>query len=117
MAAYSQTGKVVNVGDRVSIIGVISSVTSPVNENSSVVIQPPLSATTFTANALDVHVVESAGNGPSYGNLPTAGLDCTTTGVVTAIAGSGNTATLTVTLTTSGLSVSVPAGACISDGF
>jgi hypothetical protein len=115
MSAFNLDGKVVNVGDGVSIVGVISSVSSPVNENSSVVIQPPLSASTFTANALDIHTVESTGNGPAYGNNLVAGLDCTTTGLVTGVSGSGNTATLTVHLSSSGNSVSVPAGACHSD--
>jgi hypothetical protein len=117
MAGFNLDGKVVNVGDRVSIVGIITALSSPVNENTTVTIQPPLSSTTFAANALDVHTVEGTGNGPSYGNSLVVGNDCTTIGLVTAISGSGNTATLTVKLTTSGNSVSVPSGACHSDNF
>lgn len=115
MSAYNLDGKVVNVGDRVSIVGVITALSTPVNENMTVTIQPPLSATTFTAGALDIRTVEGTGNGPSYGNQLNIGNDCTTTGLVTAISGNGNTATLTVTLTSSGLSVVMPSGACHSD--
>ena|SRR5271165_5887744 len=115
MAAFNVDGKAVSVGDRVSIIGVITAVSSPVNENSTVTIQPPLTASTFVATALDLRVVKGTANGPAAGNGLVAGLDCTTIGLVTAISGSGNTATLTVQLTTSGTLVSVPSGACHSD--
>jgi hypothetical protein len=115
MSAFNLDGNPVNVGDRVSILGVITALSSPVNENTTVTIQPPLSASTFQANALDVRTVEGTGNGPTYGNSLVVGNDCTTTGLVTAISGRGNTATLTVKLTTSGSAVSVPSGACHSD--
>jgi hypothetical protein len=44
-----------------------------------------------------------------------AGDQVSVLGIVTAISGSGNTATLTITLTKSGASINVPSGACNSD--
>lgn len=114
MSARDLKGQAINLGDQVSIIGVVSSVGT--GNNPSVVVQPPLSPTTFTANAQDLRCKEHSSPGPVYGNSIAAGDDCTTLGTVTAISGSGNTATLTVLLAVSQLSISVPAGACYGTG-
>lgn len=116
MSALNQMGDPVNVGDRVTIVGVVSSV-STTDITANVVVQPPLSANTFTVNVQDVIVpagqtTEGAG---MTGNKVVAGSDCTVTGLVTAISGSGNTATLTVSTSVKGTSITVPAGACYSD--
>jgi hypothetical protein len=112
-SAFNIDGKVVSIGDRVSIVGVVTAVGTGSDPN--VTIQPPLSASTFVATAQDIRTVEGISNGGSQGNQVTVGNDCTTTGLVTAISGSGNTASLTVQLTQSGNSITVPAGACHSD--
>lgn len=114
--ALNQMGDPVNVGDRVSIVGVVSSVSTN-DITANVVIQPPLSASTFTVKAPDVIVpanqtTEGAG---LSGNKISVGSDCTVTGLVTAISGTGNTATLTVSTTVNGTVISVPSGACYSD--
>jgi hypothetical protein len=118
MSAFNQNGDPIKVGDRVSILGNIVSVSSS-NINASVVVQPPLSANTFTVLAKDVFTVvnQTAEGAGATGNKLVAGQDCTVTGLVTAISGSGNTATLTVTTSVNGTSISVPAGACNSDNF
>jgi len=97
VSAFDLKGQVVNVGDQVSVLGYITAVGS--GSNPSVTIQPPLSASTFTVTAQNLYTVEG-----------------TARGVVTAISGSGNTAILTITLTASGIALSVPAGACYSNG-
>lgn len=107
-------GKTVSVGDRVTIVGRISSLSGS-DQNTSVAVQPFLTTSTFTANALDVYTTEGTSCGPAHGNVLTAGNSCTVTGVVTAISGSGVTALLTVTLSNSGTSVSgIPAGSAHS---
>ena len=113
MAAFNSNGKVVSVGDRVSIRGTITTVGS--GSNPDVTIQPPLSASTFVAKARDIRTPECTAPGPAQGNAATVGNPCTATGLVTAVTGSGNTATLTVTLSDSGSSISIVAGACNSD--
>ena len=114
MSAFDLKGQVVNVGDQVSVLGYITAVGS--GSNPSVTIQPPLSASTFTVTAQNLYTVEGTAPGPINGNAATVGNDCTVRGVVTAISGSGNTAILTITLTASGIALSVPAGACYSNG-
>jgi len=119
--AYNSNGNVVNVGDRVSIRGVISSI-SGTAENATATIQTPLAAGTISVSVLDLYTPEGVSTGAAQGNLLTVGNDCTVAGLVTAIAGiatSGvlgtNTALLTVQLFRSGLSVSVPSGCTNSD--
>lgn len=109
-SAFDIKGHAVSVGDYVSVVGVITAVGS--GNNPSVTVQPPLSASTFTVTAQDIRTLEGTACGGSQGNAVTVGNDCTTTGRVTAVSGSGNTATLTVQLSVSGTSVSVPSGAC-----
>lgn len=115
--ALNQMGDPVNVGDRVSIIGNVSSVSGSQNENATVTITSPLTANTFTVTITDVittvsNTTEGAG---MTGNQVAAGQDCTVTGVVTAISGTGNTATLTVSTSVNATSIKVAAGACYSD--
>jgi hypothetical protein len=110
--AFNINGNPVNVGDRVSILGVITAVGTGSNPN--VTVQPPLSASTFVVTAQDIYTVEGTACGGSAGNLPTVGNDCTTFGIVKSISGSGNTATLTVKPNVAGL-ITVPSGACQSD--
>lgn len=112
MAAYNIQGKIINVGDAVTIIGVITALSST-GENTVVTVQPPLQSGTFLVNALNILTPEGISCGPSSGNQLTVGNDCTTKGVVTAISGSGNTATLSVLLSTQ--TISIVAGACYSD--
>jgi hypothetical protein len=115
-SALNQMGDPINVGDRVSIVGNIVSV-STADTTANVVVQPPLSANTFTVKAPDVYVpvTQTAEGAGASGNKLAAGQDCTVAGLVTAISGTGNTATLTVITFSSGTSISVPAGACYSD--
>ena len=93
MAAFDLKGQIVNTGDQVSIIGVIQSVGSG-----------------------SIYTVEGTACGGAQGNPPTVGNDCTTRGIVTAISGNGNTATLSVQLPISGFIVSVPSGATYTTG-
>jgi hypothetical protein len=123
MAAFSATGKVINVGDRVSIIGTVVSASGSA-QPTQLVIQPALAPASgqFTCNANDLNSTQAGSavqTGRSISGKPVGNTtqSVTVMGVVTAISGSSNTATLTVTLCSSGLSVSVPAGSCIGDGF
>lgn len=115
MSAFNIDGKVIAVGDFVSIVGVISSVTGS-GEFATVVVQPVFGTTTFNASPSDINTTEGTACGAAAGNLPTAGNQCTVRGYVTAISGSGNSALLTVTLAGSSNSVSgiIPAGSCHS---
>jgi hypothetical protein len=114
MSAFDIAGRVISVGDAVSILGNIVSV-GPGND-PGVIIQPPLSTAQFTALEQDIYTTEGTSCGGAQGNQVTSGNDCVTRGVVTAIAGSGNTATLSVQLSASGFTVSVPSGACYTNG-
>lgn len=122
MAAFNIDGKVVNVGDAVSVVGICVG-TSGTAQPLSCTIQPDLAPASgqFTCAANDCNATQHSAdaNHParSASGKPFGGLndDVTVMGVVTAISGSGNGATLTVTLKNSGLSVSVPSGACHSD--
>ncbi len=118
MAAFSSTGKVINIGDRVSIIGLVVSI-GGYEPTSAVFVQPPLSPSPFACQAYDIYVtegVQQTGSGIAKNNFFNPGDNCTVLGLVTAISGSGNYALLTVTMSNSGLSVSgIPSGACTSD--
>ena len=116
MAAFNIDGKVVNVQDRVSIIGIVTALTGPADQNQTITVQPPLSATTFNANVQDVFDTEGILTGAASGNQVLVGINCTVRGLVTAISGSGNTALLTVQLFNSGATVTgIPSGATHSD--
>lgn len=110
-------GKTVSVNDSVSILGKVVSV-SGTGSLATVTVQPPTAPASgqFNAQAYDMesvlqpldanHVARSI-SGNSFG---AAGDDVSVLGVVTAISGSGQTASLTVTLKNSGASITVPAG-------
>jgi hypothetical protein len=114
MSAFNLDGNVVNVGDRVSAIGVITAV-SGTGVNTTLTIQPPLKASTISVSILDIYTIEGISCGAAQGNSAIVGNDCTVIGIVTAISGSGNTATLTVQLSRSGASVTLASGAVHSD--
>lgn len=110
-------GKTVSVNDQVSIIGKVVSVSGS-GSLATVTVQFPLAASTNTAKGYDCQSVEFPVDGNHtarsiFGNaFGTAGDDITVMGTVTAISGSGITALLTVTLKSSGNSITgVPAGA------
>ena len=112
--AFNVDGKALNVNNHVSIIGIIVSVSAFASGVSWVTVQPPLANTPFQANVDDIRTFPDASCGPSFGNNPVVGKDCTTMGVCTAVSGNGLAANVTVTLAASGSSVVVPAGACHS---
>lgn len=114
--AFNIDGKTLNQGDRVSILGVIVSVSAFASGVSWVTVQPPLANTPFQANVQDIRTTTKSSCGPSFNNLPQAGENyCTTMGYAASVSGNGLTAQVTVTLASSGVSVVVPAGACHSD--
>ena len=110
-------GKAVNVNDQVSIIAKVVSVSGS-GSLATVTVQFPLAAGTNSVQANDAQAVFQPAdathvargiNGQPYGALRD---DITVLGTVTAISGSGVTALLTVTLKSSGNSITgVPAGA------
>lgn len=116
MAAFNINGKTVSVGDRVTVLGNIVSVSTS-DITAAVVIQQPLNANTFSVNAPDVMVPATltTEGAAKTGNKLAAGQDCSVSGLVTAISGSGNTATLTVTTSVNGTTISVISGGCQSD--
>jgi hypothetical protein len=120
MAAYNKNGKVVNIGDHVSCTAKVVSYTGS-GSLATVTVQAPLDAGTFSIQANDATAVEQP-NDASHtavslsGNFfGVKGDDLTVLGLVTAISGSGLTATLTVTLITSLLSITTASGNCTSD--
>jgi len=108
-------GKSVSVNDSVSILGKVVSV-SGTGSLATVTVQPPTAPASgqFNAKANDMSAVQTDPASPAisiWGKaFGTAGDDVSVLGVVTAITGSGQNASLTVTLKTSGASVTVPAG-------
>jgi len=121
MAAFNSDGKVVAVGDQVTILGGASVVTGT-GPLATVTVLPLLSTSTISVVANDCGSVDNPSdathpaqnrNGGFFG----AGDRVSVPGTVTAVSGSGNTATLTVTLGTSGGSVTVPAGSVKSAQF
>jgi hypothetical protein len=120
-SAFNINGKVVNVNDRVTILGTVVTIGGSLN-TSTITVQPPLSTSTFACQAGDLGVTEgvfaTGTSGYSYGNAFNVGDSVSVKGYVTAITGSGNTAQLTITLASSGASITgIPSGACQSDGF
>jgi hypothetical protein len=124
MPALNSLGKVVNLGDQVSIVAVVISTTNFGTTVPSglamVTAGTALTPATFTHQGNDAEAVQHSNDaahpalsitGKPYG---ASGDQETVLGTVTAISGSGNTASLTVTLASSGLSVTVPAGVCTS---
>lgn len=118
MSAFNQDGKVVSVNDSVSIVGNVVSV-SGTGSLAVVTVETVLTPNTFVAQANDMNAVQTEGpaksiSGKAFGFAedPVSVL-----GKVSAISGSGNTASLSVVLKTSGNTVTVPAGACRSAIF
>jgi len=121
MPAYNQDGKVVNVNDRVSIGGQVVSFTGS-GCIAQVTVQPTASIVNIVAQANDMQARQGSNvadvctsiSGKAFG---TAGNPVTVLGYVTAITNPqfGNQALLSVTLATSGMSISVNAGSVRSD--
>ena len=121
MAAISSTGKVINVGDQVSVFATVVSYTG-VGGTARVTVQTPWTSATFVANANDMNAVEhpndashtalSFNGGKNFG---LNGNQVTVLGTVTAISGSGVTASLSIQLVTSLATIVAPAGSCTSD--
>jgi len=122
MASISQDGKQVFVGDQVSITALVVS-TAPFGATvpsslAMVTVETAWLPTTFVAQANDMNAVEqfadanhpalSFNGGKQFG---AKGDQVTVLGTCTAISGTGDSALLTVTLVTSGLVITVPAGA------
>jgi hypothetical protein len=111
----NKNGSTVAVNDSVSITARVSSV-SGTGSKATVTVQAPFDASTFNIQANDAYTNEHQADanhvavsidGKSYGAV---GNQVTAIGVVTAISGSGQNATLTVKLATSGNSISTAAG-------
>lgn len=125
----NKNGGTVSVGDAVSIIGKVVSVTNS-GGKATVVVQSPLDSGTYSIQGDDATAVQQFYNGnttvaDSSGAYPAnsyygdhygaAGDDLTVMGLVTAISGSGVNAVLTVKLKTSQNSINTAAGNCNSD--
>lgn len=109
-----KNGVTVNVKAHVSIIGKVVSVAGT-GSFATITVQSPLDAGTYTILATDCNAVEQPADAShparTFGNAYGAkGDDITVLGVVTAISGSGLSAILTVTLATSGTSITTAAG-------
>lgn len=122
MAAFSQDGKVVSVNDAVSIVGLVVSVVGS-GGLAQVTVETDLTTATFVCAANDCQAVEHSADaahpatsiaGKHFG---VAGNQVSVMGRVASITGSGNTASLTVTLKSSGANIVVPAGAVRSHIF
>jgi hypothetical protein len=124
MANNNANGQAINVGDQVSIIATtISTATFGSTIPSSlatVTAGTALTPATFTHQANDAKAVQHSNdaahpaldlNGKNYG---AAGDQETVLGTVTAISGTGDTASVSVKLITSGAVITVPAGVCNS---
>jgi hypothetical protein len=124
----NRNGGVVSVGDSVSILGKVVSVSGS-GSKATVTVQSPLDSGTYSIQANDANAVQqfydgttttadSAGSYPAVSlsgdHYGTAGDDLTVLGTVTAISGSGVNALLTVKLVTSGNSITTAAGNCNS---
>ena len=103
MAAFNFDGKVVSVNDQVSIVGNVVSVAGT-GSLAVITVETVLTPNTFVAQANDMKSI----SGKAFGSAedPVSVL-----GRVSAISGSGNTASLSVVLKTSGNTITVPAGA------
>jgi hypothetical protein len=124
MSALNANGQVINLVDQVSIIATVVS-TAPFGSTvpsslAMVTAGTALTTATFVHQANDAKAVQHTVDanhpalsiaGKAYG---AAGDQETIIGTVTAISGNGNTASLTVTLASSGLSITVPSGVCNS---
>lgn len=121
MAAFNADGKVVAVNDQVTIIGLVTNLSGS-GGGATVTVMPNCTATTISASARDMNAVPGAFDvsrlatsiaGKSFG----IGDNVSVLGKVTAISGSGQFASLSVTLINSGSSVTVPSGSTRSAQF
>lgn len=120
-SATSKNGKAINVGDLVSVGGFVVSYTGT-GGTAQVTIAVNWQSASFVAQANDCQAANQFSDSShqctsiSGAYFGAAGDPVTALGKVTAISGSnGPGASLTITLTNSGLSVTVPAGAVNSD--
>lgn len=111
-------GSVINVGDQVSIMGAVISITGSAPTTAAILIEELYGFYSFTAHANDLtNITHASGAGMGMNGFLFSIADrVTANGQVTAISGSGQSATLTVTLDHSLLSVTVSAGSCHSNG-
>ena len=126
MSAINRNGQVIHIGDAVSILGKVVSV-SGIGSLAVVIVQSPLDAGTYNVQANDAAAVQqkvTVDNAPDSGhpavsirgkNYGAATDDITVLGAVTGIAGSGINAVLTVLLKSSQTSIVTAAGNCFSD--
>lgn len=108
----------VNLGDQVSILGAVVSVTGSAPSTASILVNAQNAGGQFTCQANDCTALQhTTGAAMSMnGKLFDAGDRVTVNGRVTAISGSGLSASLTVLLDHSGMSVTVLAGSVQSNG-
>ena len=127
MSAFSKDGKVINLFDQVSCQARVSGIIGS-GGTALVTALPLLTTGTVVVQANDCRAAQHAeplpGQTDSASSYPATGIagmyfgmvgeQVTILGTVTAILGSGNTAQLTITCASSGLSVVVPSGSCSS---
>jgi hypothetical protein len=106
----------IEVGDFVSVMGGVQSITGSAPSTASVVLQG-IYGETFTVQARDCTSVQHTSGAAmsKNGKLFTTGDRVTANGIVTAVTGSGVTAQVTVRLDESQLSVTVYAGSVHSN--
>jgi hypothetical protein len=128
MAAINKNGFVVKIGDGVSILAKVVSV-SGIGSLAQVTVQSPLDTGTYVIQANDASAAQhqplSTSNNAPDTELPAVSIngknygkfyeDLTVLGVVTAISGNGQSAILTVLLKTSLTSIVTAAGNCSSE--
>lgn len=109
MSGTSRNNFQVNVGDQVSILGAVFSITGSAPSTASVVVNVQNEGGQFTCHANDCTAAQgTTGAAMSMnGKLFTTGDRVSVNGQVTAVSGTGLSATITVKLDNSGLSVSV----------
>lgn len=109
MSGTSRNNFPVNVGDQVTILGAVFSITGNAPSTASVVVNAQNDGAQFTCQANDCTSLQhDTGTAMSMnGKLFGTGDRVSVNGQVTAVSGSGLSATVTVKLDHSGLSVSV----------
>jgi hypothetical protein len=118
MSGTSQNNVIINLGDQVSILGAVFSITGSAPSTASVTVTEMIGGGTFVCQANDVTTVQHE-SGPAMsmnGKLFDVHDRVGANGRVTGISGSGPTAILTVLLDHSGLSVLVTAASTQSNG-
>jgi hypothetical protein len=112
--ARCQNNVPVQVGDSVTVLGTVVSVSGPYGKMANVVVQPDFGAQ-FVCMGADANAPAGNGNALSYYHQQygLAGDQVSVPATVTAISGTGSIAVLTCTLR-SGLSVNVLSGSCVT---